>query len=707
MPDHDEIRRALGRILSSEQFRTAKRSGDLLRYLAEAVLTGRAGHLKEYTIGIEALGRSGSFDPRFDSTVRSEASRLRNRLALYYAGEGRDASVVISLPTGGYQLSFAPKTLTPASTPRATGSRASRLPAPWAAGLVAAAAAAVAIAFVLTRPSPAPAEPVRFDMATGANGRIMDVRISPDGRTLAMTLRGADGTMRLALRPTSGLEAHEIPGASGADKPFFSPDGQWVGFFQDGRIMKAPVNGSSAPVFVTDYAVAFGAGWGDQGEIAIAGVAGKALWRVPQAGGKPLLIIDFGMAGRHPTGPVALPGGRGLLFTSLDTLGRSQIEFVRWDGRASKVVRPSGFDVRYANGQILYSEAGRVYAQTFDIDRAEVVGEPFPLTIRPQSMVGGYLNFDIDARGTLVYLRNEDDGLTVINRVDETGAVRPLIAEPGRYSYPSLAPDGDRLLYVKEDGVSNHMRVRDLQSGADIAISPNEGHVNRPVWSLDGRYVFYQQEQPLMVRRADGIGGAAALSSDLVGAPWSTSPDGKLLEFGGTDAASSFDIYTMTIETTPSGVRAGHPVRYQDTPTMEVAPAFSPDGKWIAYTSFQGGTYGVYVGPFPPGNGQRTQISRESAGAQRWPRSGSRIFMQTADAEVVAVSYRIDRGKFIAGTPQRFGPSTVRTDGGVGSFDVAADGKSVVVVAPATASEARPPATISVVQNFFATVSRH
>src|SRR5262245_36566226 len=128
---------------------------------------------------------------------------------------------------------------------------------------------------------------MRFEMAAGVNSVVFGLHVSRNGRLMVFQVLGKDGVSRLAVRPMDGFTATILPSTGGADRPFLSPDGRWVGFFQDGQIRKVLTHGGGAPVQLATYSVPFGASWGDTGEIVAAGIGGKALWLIPEGGGKP------------------------------------------------------------------------------------------------------------------------------------------------------------------------------------------------------------------------------------------------------------------------------------------------------------------------------------------------------------------------------------------------------------------------------------
>lgn len=291
----------LGEVLASEVFRGSERSRALLELVVRHTLRGDADRLKEYTLGVDALGRGADFDPRVDPIVRAEVSRLRRRLEQYYAGEGARAPLRIVLPKGSYVPEFVP-----VADERAAGAAAvertrdgrisSRARFAWFAGGAAAGAAlaaAVVGALVLgdaaREPSATTPRPLELDVELRADGATLgsdvgtDVVLAPDASRAVFVARGADRRGRLyALRLADGAVS-ALPGTDGARAPFFAPDGLWVGFWADGAVKKIALDGGS-PIELVRAPDLLGASWSAGGDI-VAVTSFGVLSRIPSSGG--------------------------------------------------------------------------------------------------------------------------------------------------------------------------------------------------------------------------------------------------------------------------------------------------------------------------------------------------------------------------------------------------------------------------------------
>lgn len=287
----DSILEQLTRILSSPLFESAGRSRTLLQYIVGEAVAGRSNQLKEYSIGAVALDRGDSFDPRIDPIVRAEASRLRARLERYYAAEGQIDPIVITLPKGSYVPQFLERSapaISPASQSAVTPALPRRrlLRTATAVFIVTCALGVVTLGRRYWT-GPPPHQVIQFDVELKSRGVLgsevgTDVILSPDGSRVVFVSRSADGTAHLNARRLDESEATELAGTEGARGPFFSPDGEWVGFWAAGKLKKTPV-GAGSPVVLCDATDLFGGSWGDDGTIVRRSVEASSGGFRPQA----------------------------------------------------------------------------------------------------------------------------------------------------------------------------------------------------------------------------------------------------------------------------------------------------------------------------------------------------------------------------------------------------------------------------------------
>jgi serine/threonine-protein kinase len=701
---------AIDRMLESEAFKGSGRAGSLLKFLVERMLAGDP--VKELTVGAEGLGRGPRFDPRFDSIVRVEISRLRSRLALYYATEGAAESIRITVPKGSYA---------PIVERREQRQRPPRR-------LASAAAIAVAVALVgatilwLARPeAPLDASPAtRFELDLGDTAVMRSTQvasssvvISPDGREVVfVSFRGS--TPRLMAKRLDELDdsaPRELTGTDGARGPFFSPDGQWIGFAAAGKLWKTHVMGGER-VALCDAHELLGASWGDDGLI-VAALSPAGLVRIPSAGGAPEPIAGVAAGARWPQ---VLPGSGAILYTT----GRPGPGPVRIEIYSAKhgAARPlvEGSYARYlASGHLAWVDRGELLVAPFHVEQLELMGNAQPLVRDVAQGMYGSAEIDVSETGTLVYRRSPRAGNSVVEWIgadgDPAGATHAL-AEPAQYFGPRLSPDGARLAYrLGSPDRSSEPVVRIADARSSSLETLVAGIESAPVWTPDGRFIIGTGSGG-EIRFANANGTAASgtlLSAD--GArriPWSIDAAGERLAFyerGAADGPVTFDLWTVPITVGADTVSAGRPEPLVISDYFEVYPSLSPDGRWVAYTSLESGAYEIYVRDVA-GEAPEVRVSDRGGVAAFWSRDGRRLFYQSTDQRLMTVDLREIDARLQAASPRPFSEVTLAADGLAPSFDVAPDGRVVALVAPRDAQGEQRPTNVSVVIDVFAALRR-
>ena len=345
---------ALEQVLASRAFQGAGRSGALLRFLIERTLAGHADQLKEYTVGAEALGRGAAFDPRSDSIVRVEVSRLRSRLDLYYATEGAIDPVWILVPKGSYVPTFT------VASPTSSGGSESPTWKLIAAGAIAVAALMAWSPWRERLPEPPVASRFEMDLGDAVTIRSSQVGsssvvISPDGRRLVFLSfrQQVPRLMTRALDKVEGSQSIELRGTEGARGPFFSWDGRQVGFFAAGKLWRTRVDGGT-PVSIAAAEELLGASWGDD-DFIVAALSTAGLVRVPAGGGTPEVIPGAPPGARWPQ---VLPGSRAVLFTAGGTTvaaGALRVDVLSLaDGKITTVVSGGSYARYLASGHLAW-----------------------------------------------------------------------------------------------------------------------------------------------------------------------------------------------------------------------------------------------------------------------------------------------------------------------------------------------------------------
>jgi serine/threonine-protein kinase len=546
------------------------------------------------------------------------------------------------------------------------------------------------------------------------------VAFSPDGTHLAYVARQG-GTQQIYLRAMDSLEAKPIPGTEGAFNPFFSPDGQWVGFFAGNKLKKVSLNRGVA-LTLGDAAVPHGADWGNQGMIAFSPVHALALQEVSDGGGSSQLLTRLEKGDVSQRWPEFLPGGNAVLFAA----GPTVINFTYAQVAVQSIGKGERRNLiqgathpRYAHsGHLVYAQRGTLMAVPFDAQRLEVTGTAVPAAEGVlQSASTGAAQYSLSATGSLVYVSG---GVQSAQRrlvwVGRNGAERPVAAPVHTYLLPRLSPDGRRVTVAIAER-ETQIWLYDLSREALTRLT-FEGNTNLvPVWTRDGKRIVFASSdegpQNLFWQLADGGGGLERLiTSEYANVPNSWSPDGQLLSFIEVNPATGFDIWVLRMGDTSQGsvqvpsassgqVRKAEP--FLRTPFNESAPRFSPDGCWLAYVSNESGRYEVYVQPYP-GPGGKWQISTEGGMEPVWNPSGRELFFRTGD-KMMAVGIATEPG-FAAGKPRvLFEGPYLPTPLTEPNYDVSPDGKRFLMVKPSEQEQAAP-TQINVVLNWFEELKR-
>ena len=457
--------------------------------------------------------------------------------------------------------------------------------------------------------------------------------LSSDGSKLAYV---ADN--KLHLRSFDTLETKEIPGSEGARGPFFSPDGQSIGFLITAQIKKLPINGGT-PVFIGGFGDVVGASWGRDDTILIGGVYSGIL-RVSAKGGEPETVVQPapGLSYAHPQ---FLPDGLTFLYTRGRPGVSADNELVMRtlaNGDETVVVR-GGFNYRYVDsGHIIYATGtvGRpinLMAVAFDVNSHKVIGSPVTIVSNVQtSNTGNTAQFSISDTGTLAYMPSpgaRGAGSRLLT-VSPTGQLSPIATETRDYSDPRVSPDG-HFLASHLQGDQNDVWVTDIARGTLTRLSTDAGEDETPVWSPDGRFVAWSGSRAdvlrgIFRRRADGSGSEELIwKLEKHGHLRDWTPDGRALILELADPVRSYDIWRLDLSDTPTATP------FLQTQFNERCSRLSPDGHWLAYVSDESGRDEVYIQSFPQ-PGSKIPVSRSGGDQPVWSRDGSKLFFRGNEA---------------------------------------------------------------------------
>jgi serine/threonine-protein kinase len=574
-------------------------------------------------------------------------------------------------------------------------------------------AAIASLATWYLKPSPAVQPVSRFTITLPPGQQLagldsgLSLALSPDGTRLAYVATQG-GTQQLYLRAMDSLEAKPIPGTGGAAEPFFSPDGQWVGFFASGKLKKVSVSGGAA-LTLGDAVFPCGASWGSQGMIAFAPTNGSALQQVSDSGGasQPLTRLEEGEASQR--WPEFLPGGKALLFaggTNTINWTNTQVAVQSVGTGERRNLVPGGMHPRYApSGHLVYAQGGSLMSVPFDPQRLAVTGTAVPMMEGVlQSPDGGAAQFSFSSTGSLVYvpgrIQSAQSRLVWVNR---NGVEQPLAAPARDYEWLRLSPHRRQVAVAIQEQEAKVWQIwlYDL-SRETLTRWTFNGNVNAaPVWTGDGKRITFSSngEGPrnLFWQLADGSGGLERLTtSEYLQYPGSWSQDGQLLAFVENTPTTGSDIWVLRM-----GDRKAQ--LFLRTPFNETAPRFSSDGHWLAYVSNESGRNEVYVQPYP-GPGVKWQISTEGGTEAVWNPNGRELFYRSGNT-MMAVDVTTKPG-FSAGKPGiLFEGHYQPTLGTTANYDVFPDGQRFLMLKPSESAEAAP-TQINVVLNWFEELKR-
>jgi len=584
------------------------------------------------------------------------------KLRLRDIGEAR---IVLSAPGEGSRA--------PMSSP---ASRDSRWPV--GAGVLGAALIAIAIFFAarllwFRAPSAVDSPMLTLGIDTGSDTSIAGVGwvglnwvgpaavLSPDGQSLVFIARGpSGGRWQLFVRRLNRLEASPLAGTEGAYAPFFSPDGSSVGFFANGRLLKVVLSGGTVtPICPVEDAR--GGAWSQDGTIVFAPRPDGPLFRVSSAGGDPSQATRLDEQAGEITHrwPPFLPGGKSCLFTAHGNVGAAhEGHVIVQKGTERTLVQRGAIFGRYApSGDLLYVNGGKLFAAAFDPDRLQVTGRAVPVADDiATALISGTAQYAFSDTGVLAYRRARNPK-RLLQWMDRSGQLQPMRSVSAEYQEARFSHDGSRLLLTVSDGSQSDIWSYDIAADALNRLTFYADNDRSGIWSPDGTHIVYASWRPdvgtfnLFVQRATGGGEPQRLTtSKNLQAPMDWHPSGKFIVFTEERSGSGSDLMLLPIDIGANGLaKVGSAEELIVTPAHEDTGRFSPDGKWIAYTSDESGRNEVYVRPFP-GPGGRWQVSTDGAEWIEWRTGG--LFYGLSEEVVMRVPYRVDGQTFAAGKPE-------------------------------------------------------
>jgi serine/threonine protein kinase len=574
----------------------------------------------------------------------------------------------------------------PATAPR---------PLPWIlAGVLAAAAGGIAaIHFREAQPA---ASPIRFAVPPPDKGNFGPwLSLSPNGQHLAFTGSGEDGVSRLWLRSLDSLQSRPLAGTDGTLTTFWSPDSRSVVFQSGGKLKKIDIAGGPPQTLCDGVGVVLGGSWNRDGVILFGSNSG-VIMQVSAAGGgaaNPLTRTEPSRREGNHTDPTFLADGRHFIYMRRS----SQAEYngiylgslgVKPEQQSLRRIQATDFSPAYAPpvggapGQILFLRDGTLLAQPFDERRLATAGEPVPIT----GDVGTSLtrgSFTVSANGALAFHSGTGGGAR-FGWFDRGGRALWLAVDPGEYYGLALSPDDGRVAYSRPS--AGGIWLLDIARNANSRFTFQQDGARSAVWSPDGKYVAFAsiRQSGVYVKATTRSGSEQPLISAgplKFVSDWSR--DGRFLLY--TEAKNGLDLLFLS---DPLAGGAHQPVPFADSGFNETQGQFSPDSRWVAYSSDETGRYEIYVRPFPPGGdrGGKSLVSNNGGMQPRWRDNGKELFYLSPDRNLMAVQVKTEPS-FQSETPHPLFETSAQASAdsnAVFRYDVTKDGQRFLILVPSS-----------------------
>jgi serine/threonine-protein kinase len=496
--------------------------------------------------------------------------------------------------------------------------------------------------------------------------------LSPDGRR--MVFAGTKGNAaQLYLRALDRPEAVAISGTDGAAAPFFSPDGQWIGFVADNKIKKVPASGGPASTVceVGGLSQFWGASWSDDDTIVFA--VRDGVFKVAAGGGPPVAVRPADPAkGERPILPRALPGGRAVVFTDPPNLVYQSL-----DGGEPRVLL-EGTDARYVTtGHLLFIRSATLMAVPFEPESGQIRGSPTAMIENLMHAVNAgnsgnqtfAAQFAVSNGGTLAYVlggmfpsRN-----TLLTWVDRSGVAQAFAgAEPRPYLFPRVSPDGERLVVSirMDENRNSDVWVYDVARGTPTRLTFDGA--GAAVWTADSKRIVYTSKN-LFAMNADASGKPEQVATgDAPQNPMSLARQTGGIVYSQRPSSTSYGLWSLPLQgsrTAESHLESRFPMTHAD---------LSPDGQWVVYGSPESGTDQIYVQAYP-GGGSKTRVSTTTGYEPIWSPTGREVFFRSYDEKGGQL--------FLSATirsvsPFRVDPPTVMFQAALGQYDATTPNRS-------------------------------
>ena len=544
----------------------------------------------------------------------------------------------------------------------------------------------------------------RFDMVLPEGDAFMAtglhlVAMSPHATHLVY-----DASDQLYLRALDQIEAAPIRGIEGAREPFFSVDGEWIGFYANGHLMKVATTGGT-PVTLCEADFPSGANWAADGTI-VFGQGSAGIWEVSANGGEARVLVEGGN-GVSYANPQKISDENALLMTvneSLNNWDQAAIVVERLDTGERKILIRGGTDARYVpTGHLVYAVESTLFAVPFDLKKLEVTGTPIPVIegVMRGPTWSAAAQFSFSQEGTLAFVSGSGPSDQHLLWIERSGQTSPLTDKTGTFSTPRLSPDGERLAVTRTEREGRDVWLLDIERDTFTQLTTDHASWS-PDWSPDGEWLVFSSsgssDDDLFRIRSD-FSGPPELVLERNGNDRHTRwmPNGKGLVFQ-KEGGPAADIWVLDLE------GDAEPRLFLQTPVNEAQPDLSPDGRYIVYHSrVSGDTQQIFVQPFT-GPGGRRQISTDGGRSPRWSLNGDEIFYHDRARQAIMAVPVSTEPELEVGAPQLLFEWPL----GLGlsrDWDVSPDGQRFVVLGSSD-TEGEQRQRINFVLNWFEEVQR-
>ncbi len=558
--------------------------------------------------------------------------------------------------------------------------------------LIAAAVLLLALAVTATYFATRPTKLERMEFAIPVWAEVGHIAISADGSMLAyVAVDEKSGEGVIYVQEVGSPSAAPLYGTTGATYPFWSPDDNYVAFFAQGKLKKISSSGGT-PQVLANVRQPRGGTWGSKDVILYAPGSAGPLWRVDADGTDAAMVTDKTYGEKGMTShrwPLFLPDGDHFLFWGGNFEEgpddkMSGIYLSSISGREHKYLVVNALsNPGYANGRLFYVDNKRALVNVpMDAATGKIKGKA--QVVAPQ--VGRHPStywaaFTVALNGTVVFHQGTGASLSQLVWYDRSGKELGRVGEPGLLANPSLSPDGRRVAFDVADpkGKNIDVYLEDLQQSNSTRFTFDPAEETTPAWSRDGKDIAYRSASGanLRLKSSSGFESDRGLALPIPGAvdmmPSSFAPgDARMLITTVTNGGGS-SVYVADLKDHTATALLADKSNTSDG-------QISPDGKWVAYESDDGGEWNVYISPFPNGGG-KLQVSRGGGREPRWRGDGKEIFYIDLQGNLVSVP--VDNGDTLStGTPkmlfQSHGRSTVSSSD-LFTYDVTPDGQRFLV----------------------------